>query len=319
MGAVGKALGITIRPAPQAENSSTLEGIARASGFRTRLVTLTPNWWTTDCGPLLAFTKEEKQPVSLLIGKGGKYQIFDPITFTYTPVNKSTAAKLNPLAYTLYRPFPDKKITVWDILQFTFRGHTADFVKILIMGLVTTLFGMLTPQFTGLLIDYAIPDAKRQLLIQMGLGLFAASFGMMIFQLGQSFVILKLQTQVSFDTQAAVWDRLLKLKPGFFRKYSTGDLQNRVSAISQIRNILSGSVLRTIFTSIFSFLNLGLLIIYSFPLALVAMTIALVTIIVTTISGIITRQKMRPLQELSGEVFGLTVQLNPIQLETYSF
>jgi ATP-binding cassette subfamily C protein len=237
------------------------------------------------------------------------YQIFDSVTFTYTPVNKSTAAKLYPVAYTLYRPFPDKKITVWDILQFTFRGHITDFVKILIGGLIPTLFGMLTPQFTGLLIDYAIPDAKRQLLIQMGLGLFAASFGMMIFQLGQSFVILKLQTQVSFDTQAAVWDRLLKLKPGFFRQYSTGDLQNRVSAISQIRNILSGSILRTIFTSIFSFLNLGLLIIYSFPLALVAIAIALVTIIVTTMSGIITRQKMRPLQELSGEVFGLTVQL----------
>lgn len=309
VGAVGKALGITIRPAPKAENSSTLETIARASGFRTRQVTLTPNWWQTDCGPLLAFTKEENQPVSLLIGKGGTYQIFDSVTFTYTPVNKSTAAKLYPVAYTLYRPFPDKKITVWDILQFTFRGHITDFVKILIGGLIPTLFGMLTPQFTGLLIDYAIPDAKRQLLIQMGLGLFAASFGMMIFQLGQSFVILKLQTQVSFDTQSAVWDRLLKLKPGFFRQYSTGDLQNRVSAISQIRNILSGSIIRTIFTSIFSLLNLGLLIIYSFPLALVAIAIALVTIIVTTISGIITRQKMRPLQELSGEVFGLTVQL----------
>jgi ABC-type bacteriocin/lantibiotic exporter with double-glycine peptidase domain len=50
----------------------------------------------------------------------------------------------------------------------------------------------------------------------MGLGLFAASFGVMIFKLAQSVVILRVQTHVSYDTQAALWDRLLKLKPAFF-------------------------------------------------------------------------------------------------------
>ena len=309
VGAVGKSLGITIRPPVKSENSSTLEGIARTSGFRTRRVTLTPNWWKSDCGSLLAFTKSENQPVALLSIKPTKYEILDPVKFTRTPVNQAIAAKLNPIAYTFYRPFPDKEITVWDMLQFTFARHTADFLKILWVGVIATLFGMVTPQITGILIDYAIPDANRQLLMQMGLGLFAASFGVMIFQLAQSFTILRLQTKVSFDTQAAVWDRLLKLKPAFFRQYSTGDLYNRVSAISQIRNILSGSILRIVFTSVFSLLNLGLLIIYSFPLALVAIAIAFIALIITTISGIITRQKMRPLQQLSGEVFGLNVQL----------
>ncbi|NEQ17420.1 MAG: ATP-binding cassette domain-containing protein, partial [Moorea sp. SIO3E2] len=37
--------------------------------------------------------------------------------------------------------------------------------------------------------------------------------------------------------------------------------------------------------------------------------IALVAVIITTLSGMITRRKMRPLQQLSGEIFGLTVQL----------
>ena len=40
-----------------------------------------------------------------------------------------------------------------------------------------------------------------------------------------------------------------------------------------------------------------------------AIAIALISVICTTISGIITRKKMRPLQQLSGEVFGLSVQL----------
>lgn len=308
-GAVGKALGITIRPPIKSENSNTLEEIARASGFRTRLVTLTLNWWETDCGPLLAFTEEGNIPVALLKVKATKYEILDPVELTRIPINPYTAAQLAPVAYTFYRPLPDKEITFWDIVQFTLRGRTPDYLKILLVGAIATLFGMITPQITGILIDYAIPDANRQLLIQMGLGLLAASFGVMIFQLAQGFTILRLQTQVSFDVQAAVWDRLLKLKPAFFREYSTGDLHNRVSAITQIRNLLSGSILRTLVTSLFSLLNLGLLFIYSFPLALVAIAIALAAVIITTISGIVTRRKMRPLEQLSGEIFGLTVQL----------
>ncbi|NEP51294.1 MAG: NHLP bacteriocin export ABC transporter permease/ATPase subunit, partial [Moorea sp. SIO3C2] len=309
VGAIGKALGITIRPAAKSENANTLDAIARASGFRTRRVTLTGNWWKTDGGPLLAFTKEENQPVAILPVKATKYEILDPVELTRTPLNRHTATTIAAIAYTFYRPLPDKEITVWDILQFTIRGRGPDLLKILGVGVVATLFGMLTPQITGILIDSAIPDAKRQLLIQMGLGLLAASFGVMIFQLAQSFVILRWQTKVSYDTQAALWDRLLKLKPAFFRQYSTGDLHNRVSAVNQIRDRLSGSILRTLFTSLFSLLNLGLLIVYSFPLAFVAIAIALVAVILTTISGMITRRKMRPLQQLSGEIFGLTVQL----------
>ena len=309
VGAVGKALGITIRSPAKSENANTLEGIARASGFRTRRVTLTPNWWQTDCGPLLAFTKKGNIPVALLPVKANKYEILEPVELTRTPVNRHTADLLAATAYTFYRPLPDREIAFWDILQFAFRGQTPDLIKICWVGIIATLFGMFTPQITGILIDYAIPDAKRNLLIQMGLVLLAASLGVTIFQLAQSFTILRLQTKVGFDTQAAVWDRLLKLKPAFFRQYSTGDLHNRVSAVTQIRQRLSSSILRTIFTSLFLLLNLGLLLIYSFPLALVAISLALVVMVVTTISSIITRRKMRPLQQLSGEIFGLTVQL----------
>ena len=309
VGAVGKVLGITIRPPAKSESSQTLDTIARASGFRTRRVTLSANWWQRDCGALLGFTKEENLPVALLPVKATRYELLDPVGLTRTAINRNTASKLVSHAYTFYRPLPDKEITIFDLLKFAFRGRSADLIKICWVGIGATLLGMLTPQITGILIDYAIPDANRNLLIQMGLGLLSASLGVMIFQLAQSFVILRMQTQVSFDTQAAIWDRLLKLKPAFFRQYSTGDLHNRVSAITQIRDRLNGSILRTIFTSLFSLLNLGLLIFYSFPLALVAIAVFLITIIITTGAGIFIRRKMRPLQQLSGEIFGLTVQL----------
>ena len=309
MGAVGKALGITINPPPKSENSHTLEAIARASGFRTRQVTLTANWWQKDCGVLLGFTKAENQPIAILPIKPTKYEILNPVDLTRAPINRKTASQIASFAYTFYRPLPDKEITFFDTFKFAFRGSISDLIKIAWVGIIATLFGMVTPQITGMIIDYAIPDAQRHLLIQMGLGLLAASFGVMVFQLAQTFAILRVQTQVSYDTQSAVWDRLLKLKPSFFRQYSTGDLHNRVSAVTQIRNRLSGTLLRTIFISLFSLLNFGLLLIYSIPLAFVALTVALVVVLFTTITSLIIRKKIAPLEQLSGEIFGLTVQL----------
>ncbi|MEO1762396.1 MAG: ABC transporter transmembrane domain-containing protein, partial [Cyanobacteria bacterium J06629_18] len=281
VGAVGKSLGIKIRPATISKNHSLPEqitAIAGASGFRVRQVTLTPNWWKTDSGSLLGFTQEDNQPVALLPVKAAKYEILNAVQLKRIPLNQHTASQLSPVAYTFYRPFPDKEIKIIDILKFSSKGRTAEYLKIVLVGVMSALLGMVTPQIMGLLIDHIIPDANRKLLVQMGLGLLAASFGIVIFQITQSFILLRLQTTVSFDIQAAVWDRLLKLKPTFFRDYSTGDLHNRVSAITQIRSLLSGSILRTLLASLFSLLNLGLLLVYSPPLTLIALGVTSVTV-----------------------------------------
>jgi ATP-binding cassette subfamily C protein len=56
-------------------------------------------------------------------------------------------------------------------------------------------------------------------------------------------------------------------------------------------------------------LNLALLFYYSVKLALIAVAVALVAIVVTTISGVLLVRKFRPLLELQGNIFGQTVQL----------
>jgi hypothetical protein len=83
VGAVAKVLGITIHPANNLDNSNPLESIARASGFRTRRVTLTSNWWKTDSGPLLGFMKADNLPIALHPSK---------------PTNMKSFIRLNSLA-----------------------------------------------------------------------------------------------------------------------------------------------------------------------------------------------------------------------------
>jgi hypothetical protein len=80
-GAVGRALGVTIKPPVQSENmervNNPLEAIARASRLRLRRVLLRDRWWQTDGGPIVAYTRDQ-HPVALLPMSGDRYRIYDP-------------------------------------------------------------------------------------------------------------------------------------------------------------------------------------------------------------------------------------------------
>ncbi|TBR56826.1 NHLP family bacteriocin export ABC transporter permease/ATPase subunit [Westiellopsis prolifica IICB1] len=311
-GAVGRALGIKICPPAQSEDlrrvAEPLEAIARASQVRMRRISLADKWWKKDSGPILTYTKDD-HPVAILPISDNHYEIFDPLERSRIRVDEHTAAKLSQTGYVFYRPFPDTKFKIQDLLQFALRGHIKELIYIMLAGVITSVLGMLTPQATAILIDNAIPDANRGLLTQIGLGLLAVTFGQTMFDLTQAFAIIRLQTFAESSTQAAVWDRLLNLQASFFRQYSVGDLKSRVSSISQIHQKLSSTVLKSIFSSFFSLLNLGLLFYYSTTLALLACFVAVVNIGITIFSGILTVQKFRPLLELEGQIFGVMVQL----------
>lgn len=312
-GAVGKALDITIHPPAKSEDlrrvRDPLDAIARASRIRIRRITLRDEWWHQDSGPILAYTLADHRPVAVLPISDTRYEILDPLQQTRVRCDKKTAATLSPQAYTFLRPLPEQTRNFTSLLQFALRGRNKELLTILLVGIATTLLGMITPQATAILIDQAIPDADRSLLFQLGLGLLATTLGATLFQLTQSVAIVRLETFADTSTQAAVWDRLLKLKASFFRDYSIGDLSSRVSVISQIRAKLSNTLLKSFFSGVFSLLNLGLLFYYSFPLALIATLVAAINIAVTIISGILTLRKVRPLLNQQGLLFGMMVQI----------
>ena len=312
-GAVARSLGVKIRPPARSQDlkrmKEPLEAIVRASRLRMRQILLRDNWWEKDCGPLVAYTQEDNRPMALLPISATRYEIFDPSDRTRVPVDARVASTLAPVAYMFYRSLPDKVLKAGDLFRFALKNRGRDLLMIFLTGIAATLLGMLTPHATAILIDNAIPDSDRGLLLQVGLGLLVAAFGTALFRLAQGFALLRVETISDASTQAAVWDRLLNLPVSFFRQYTTGDLQSRVTSISTIRRQLSGTTLISLITGLFSLLNLLLLFYYSWKLALVAVVVAVVVVAVTALSGILLVRKVRPLLEIKGNIFGQTVQL----------
>ncbi|MDF5708715.1 MAG: NHLP bacteriocin export ABC transporter permease/ATPase subunit [Nostoc sp. S4] len=311
-GAVGRAMGIKIRPPSRSENlkrlKEPLEAIVRASRIRMRRVLLRDNWWEKDCGPLIAYT-QDNCPVALLPISATRYEIFDPVERTRVRVDRQIAATLAPVAYMFYRSLPDKALQAIDILKFALQGHSQSLAVIVFTGIAVTLLGMVTPYATSIIIDNAIPDSDKGLLLQIGLGLLVAALGTALFGLAQGFALLRMESASDASTQAGVWDRLLNLPVSFFRQYTTGDLLSRITSVSTIRRQLNGRTLINLITSLFALFYLGQLFYYNYKLALIAVGVAIVAIAFTTISGMLLLTKVRTLLEVKGTIFGQTVQL----------
>lgn len=314
MTAVGAQIGVEIKLPGESEDaggrSDPVEAIARASRVRTRRVKLRGDWWKSDCGSFLAFTGEQgRRPVAVLRAGRMRYQIFDPEDGTRRRVDARAARALHPEGVSLYRPLPEGALRMPDLVRFSFVRRKWDLAFALGTGLVATLLGMITPQATALLMDQAIPDADRRLVIEIGSGLLAAALGISAFYLAQGIVLLRIGIGTESDSQAALWDRLLRLRSTFFRKFTTGDLQSRIMAVNDIAQDVSGATLGALFASFMALLNLALLYYYSPQLSVLALALGAVVMLTTILVGLLLRRDIRDLMDLDGKIFGLVVQL----------
>ncbi|MEM6613438.1 MAG: NHLP bacteriocin export ABC transporter permease/ATPase subunit, partial [Cyanobacteria bacterium P01_C01_bin.72] len=288
---------------------------AKASLFQTRRVMLSGKWWEEDFNALLVYRLEDRAPLALLartnnhLGQKSKYLLFDPETKQRIPVTEEVAETISPEAYMFYRPLPPKITKPLQIFRFGVRGYEKEVMAIIGLGLVGSFLGMITPQATAMLVNNVIPDGDLGLLWQIGLALFAASFGKSLFQLAQGFVTLRVENAADSTLQPAIWDRLLQLSPAFFRSYSSGDLLNRLMAVRQVRSQISGATQRTLLSGVFALFNLILMFIYSSKLAFIAIAITALVIIVSTVSTRMLIRRQRQQEELDGDLTSLTVEL----------
>jgi len=109
--------------------------------------------------------------------------------------------------------------------------------------------------------------------------------------------------------QAAIWDRLLRLPAPFFRRYTAGDLADRVLGINTIRQILAGAVVSSVLAGVFSILNLALLFYYAPGLAWSAIGLVLASVLVTVLLGLPQMRYQRALVEIGGKISGLVLQM----------
>jgi NHLM bacteriocin system ABC transporter ATP-binding protein len=308
---VGRAMHITMVKPPIAAFSGTahtaLLAIAQASQCRMRTVALKGRWWEEDNGPLLAFDPQNMQPIALTLTFGGQYQWLDAAGILQ-PLTPAYSETLAPQGYMFYRTLPAKSLNLFALLKFALIQQKHDLFRITLLQMGIGLLALLTPIATGIILDTVVPEANVGLLQQWLIGLGVNLLGASAFGVVQSLLLLRFRFKTDAATQAAIWDRLLRLPVHFFQQFSAGDLTMRASGIDTIQQTLTSVTLQTVLSSFFSLFTLALMFYYSPSLALIAISILIPILLLMWLSAYLQLQYQRPIAYLQGQLASLTLQ-----------
>jgi NHLM bacteriocin system ABC transporter ATP-binding protein len=311
--AIGEALRVKIVAPIELRSEGLLVNpvarIAAASGLRYRRVVLKGEWWVNLTGPLLVYRESDRGPMAVIPSSqtGSKNQLYDPVEDRRMPLTSEIALKLDGFAFTFYRTLPNHKLSVWGLLAFALHGTRREVVSVVAMGVCAGLLALVVPIATGVIFDSIIPNAERGQLMQVSGILVVLAVAAAMFTLTQNLAMLRLEGKMGASLQAAVWDRVLRLPASFYRRYTAGDLADRSLGIDHILRVLTGTVIFSILSGVFSIFSFLLLFYYSWRLALVASALVLVACTVSIASMYIQIGYQREVFHARGHISGMVL------------
>lgn len=300
-------------PSQSVENGNhepTIKDIARISKIRIRKVSLKDDWWKRDTGPLVGFMEENNRPVALLPISSTAYEVFDPENSTRMKIDKQTASKINGEAYVLFKPFPNKELSLWDLVLFGFDAVRSDLKTFVIMGVAAGLLGIIIPVATGIIFDEIVPNRANDELMKLGLGLLVCTLSAAMFQLLQSISLIRMEGRLKASIQSALWDRIMSFPCSFFKMFSAGDLASRSLGIDTIMNqIFEGLVVPSILGAVYASFNFVILFFYDKRLAIISSILSFIVFIAIALATALQLTNKRKETDIQGDISGFVFQL----------
>ncbi len=297
-------------PASIRDMNEQLEFLFRPHGIMRRTVILEDGWHKDAVGAMLATLKEDGSVVALVPSGLTGYSYYDAKTEQFIKVNRKNHDIFNEEAYTFYKPFPLKKLSLGALLKYTVGTMSiADFVMIAVATLAVTLIGMLSPKITNIVFSTVVESESIRMLLAVMVFSICVSIGSLMFTVTKNLITARLNTKMNIHIQAATMMRVMSLPADVFKKYSAGDLSARVSGINSLCNMLVSAILSTGLTSIFSFVYIGQIVTYAPALAWPAMFFTLLMLAFTLFTSYVQMNLVRKRMAIEGEESGMTYSL----------
>ncbi len=301
------------RPAEQ------LKYCLRPYGLMSRTIELEEGWYRDAFGPVLAFTKEDNMPVALLPDHIIGYRFKDPVTGKIRKLNRSTSALFDKEALCFYRPLPQKKLTIPDLLIYM---KDCIFVSDLVMIVAATasisLVGLLMPRITRFLTGPVLNSGRQNILIPIAIAMICIAFSSQLISSIRGLIQGRLDIKTSLGVQASMMMRLMALPANFFRKYSPGELKSRSSSVNNLCSLMMSMILNTGLTSLTSLVYIGQIFNFAPALVIPSLIIVVVTVVFSIVSTLmqikINRKMMECTAKESGLSYGLITGVQKIRL-----
>lgn len=303
------------------ENFSELfTSILHASGVRARRVRLKheDKWWTNFSNALLAFRKDDGQPVVLLPNRFGRCRLLDHISDLTVNVTSTNAESLSDEAWLFYESLPDQASTLKELTQFALRGLNGEFARLALTGLAVSAFTLLPATILGFVADDVMSNREPGLVYVAGGVLAVVALLAALLRMLYGFALIRLETRAATRAESAFWDRLMRLPRRFFHKFSTGELAMRSLVFQEFRDAAQDAFSAGV-SSVFLLLSASVIAIWHDPLlggvAAALASISLAGTVILCLTQIAPhRFMMETTQSLAGRLFQLIDGISTLRL-----
>ena len=249
------------------------------AGMQTRMVRLPEGWHKSDIGIILGYYGEEYELAALL--PEGRSYLLVSVSHPYgVKIDDALAARIRKDAFMCYPCLPAQKLGVKDLFRFMAK-HTSksDIRAVWFISFIAGCLAIVMPLITESIFSDIIPINDRQALGTVAQVMLVSGLCTAVLGLVRGISCLRLKVRVGMYVESAMWARLLSLPLRFFRQHQTGDIINRMQGVSVITTLLEEHLLSIVFSMMFSFLSICLMLYYSVWLTAVAFVVWFVYIL----------------------------------------
>ncbi len=301
------------------EHEEQLDYCLRPHGLMKRQILLEDNWFQDAYGSILAYQKENGEPVALLPDRFSGYYFIDRKTNKKVKIMQETAKLFEREAYCFYKPLPQRKIGIPDLLLYMKNCITmSDSVLIVLSILAVTGIGMLMPRITRALTGPVASNGNAGMLIGIAVCMLCTAISTQLLTSVKGMLNSRIQMKTSVGIQSAMMMRIMALPANFFRKYSAGELTSRSSSVNQLCELLLGMVVGTGLSSLASLLYITQIFSFAPVLVVPSLIIILTTVLFSTISSVvqiqISKKQMEHRAKESGMTYGMISGIQKIKL-----
>ncbi len=191
---------------------------------------------------------------------------------------------------------PDQKFGpgwFWPALK-RYRGVLT---QVLAASFVVQLFTLANPLLIQVIIDKVISQRSLDTLQVLGIALVVVTILEGVLGSLKTFLFAETTNRIDQRLGAEVIDHLLRLPLGYFDRRPVGELGTRVAELEKIRNFLTGQALTTILDAAFSLIYIAVMVIYSWLLTLIALSVLPIQIGLTLLGAPLFRRQFRAAAE----------------------
>ena len=170
-------------------------------------------------------------------------------------------------------------------------------IQVLAASFVVQLFTLANPLLIQVIIDKVISQRSLDTLQVLGIALVMVTILEGVLSSLKTFLFAETTNRIDQRLGAEVIDHLLRLPLDYFDRRPVGELGTRVAELEKIRNFLTGQALNTILDATFSVIYIAVMLIYSWLLTLIALSVIPVQVGLTVVGAPLFRRQFRAAAE----------------------